>query len=104
MGLCMFLEKKKVSLELSPFWYIICFYCHVLGKEESFYFLNMYTRRILSFLHGSGFFFALNCGYFLIHWVKHVFGVLKRTVSLRRFLGARLIKTVLLSTHNICFG
>ena len=28
---------------------------------------------------------ALNCNYFLTHQFKHVFGVLKRTVSLRRF-------------------
>ena len=34
----------------------------------------------------------LNCDYFLIHPFKHVFSVRKRT------------ETVLLSTHNICFG
>ena len=37
----------------------------------------------------------VKCDYFLSHQIKHVFWVLKRTVS--------LIK-VLLSIHNICFG
>ena len=33
-----------------------------------------------------------------------MFWVLKRTVSLRSAQKNRLIETVLLSTHNICFG
>ena len=37
---------------------------------------------------------VLNCDYLLTHQFKHVFGAQKN----------RLIKTVLLSTHNICFG
>ena len=43
--------------------------------------------------------------FFFIHELKHMFWVLKRTISLR--WGAqkdRFIETVLLSTHNIYFG
>ena len=54
------------------------------------------------------YFWAQNCEYFLIHPFKHMFWVLKRTVSLRRFFWVPttyvLVETVLLSTHNICFG
>ena len=38
---------------------------------------------------------TVNCDYFLIHQLKHVFWVLKRTVS---------FETVVLGTHNIYFG
>ena len=50
-------------------------------------------------------FSAHNCKYFLTCNFEHIFWVLKRTVSV--VLGAqknRLNETVLLSTHNICFG
>ena len=38
---------------------------------------------------------SVNCDYFLIHQFKHVFLEAQKN---------RLIETVLLSTHNICFG
>ena len=39
------------------------------------------------------FLFCLKCDYFLIHQFKHMFWLLKRTISLRQ---------TFLSTHNIC--
>ena len=49
------------------------------------------------------YFLNIKLVFFLTHQFKHMFWVLKRTVSLST-QKSRLNETVLLSTQNICFG
>ena len=48
-------------------------------------------------------FLVFECGYLLIHQIKHVFWELKRNDSFEHPKYMSLIR-VLLSTHNICLG